>query len=280
MLTDPDGRIMRTGHNGQDVSYNVQIAVDSMHKLIADFDITSEENDLHQLDNMTSRVKEQFQVEGFKAVADLGYFEKNEIKKCQDNNIECYLPDDNKSKNYKLNLYTNKDFQYDSENDCYICPAREKLKWTRIWDHSGKKEKDYWTAACRKCEQKSQCTKSKDVRHIYRWEHEEVIDEMRQRVNENPEIIAARRDMVEHPFATIKQSMGHHYFFCKGLEMVKTEMSLTALAYNIKRVLNIIGVKELIKMTMKCRANMKALTTCSNLFYDFFNLSCERLALL
>lgn len=251
VLTDPDSRIMRTGRNGQDVCYNVQTAVDSKHKLIVDFDITNEENDLHQLDNMTSRVKERFNLDGFKAVADLGYFEKNEIKKCQENNIECYLPDRKKSQNHKLNLYTNKDFEYNADNDYYICPANEKLKWTRIRNHSGKKEKDYWTAACRKCEQKSKCTRAKDVRHIFRWEHEDIIDEMRQRVKENPEIIAARRNMVEHPFGTIKHAMGFSYFLCKGLDKVKTEMSLGILAYNMKRVINIIGVKELLKITAK-----------------------------
>ena len=200
---------------------------------------------------MTSRVKGRFDLETFIAVTDPGCFEKNEIKKCYENNIECYLPDDKKSQNHKLKLYTNKDFQYDSENNCFICPARQKLTWTRIMEHSGKKEKDYWTASCRKCDQKSKCTKAKDVRHIFRWEHEEIIDKMRQRIKENPDIIAARRDMVEHPFGTIKHSMGHHYFLCKALEMVKTEMRLSVLAYNIKRVINTIGVKELLKIAAK-----------------------------
>ncbi len=247
-LTDPECRIMRTGHKGQDACYNVQSAVDSKHKLVVDFDITNEGNDLHQLDNMTNRVKELFQIESFKAVADLGYFEKNEIKNCQDNHVECYLPEGNKSQNSKKGLYTIKDFQYDAENDCFICPAKRQLKGTRIRVHSGKNEKDYWTAACRKCQQKSKCTTSKDVRHLYRWEQEGIIDEMRQRVKENPEIIAARRDIVEHPFGTIKYTMGHYYFLCKGLEMVKTEMSLSFLAYNMKRVMNIIGVKQLISI--------------------------------
>ncbi len=273
VLTDPDSRIMRTGHNGKDVCYNVQFAVDSKYKLIADFDITSEENDFHQLDNMTSRVKEQFQIESFKAVADLGYLEKNEIKKCHENNVECYLPEDKKSQNRKIGLYTNKDFQYDPENDCYICPAKEKLTWTWIREKNDKKEKVYRSSACRKCEQKEKCTKSKYGRHIYRWEHEEIMDKMRQRVKENPEIIAARKAIVEHPFGTVKHSMGYRYFLCKGLEMVKTEMSLTVLAYNLKRVLNIIGVKELLKAVAMQKTKWQT-SSCPTLFFNYFERTC------
>ncbi len=268
-LTDPDCRVMRTGHNGQDACYNVQSAVDRKYKLIVDFDITNEGDDLHQLDNMTNRVKELFKIGGFKAVADLGYQERGEIKKCYDNNIKCFLPESNRSHNSEKGLYSNKDFKYDAKNDCYICPAKQYLKWSWARNHGGKIEKVYWTAACRQCKQKSKCTKSKDVRRIYRWEHEEILEEMRQRVKENPEIIAARRNLVEHPFGTIKHAMGHYYFLCKGLEMVKTEMSLSVLAYNMKRVMNIVGVKKLVNI-IKMRKSIEKKT--KNYFYSLFNL--------
>lgn len=278
VLTDPDSRVMRTGHNGKDVCYNVQMAVDSKHKLIVDFDVTNEETDLHQLGHMTRQVKEIFQIENFKAVADLGYFEKYEIKNCHDNQVECYIPEGNKSQNNEKGLYTNKNFQYDADNDYYICPAKQQLKWTRIRNHAGKKEKVYWTAACRQCKQKSKCTTSKDLRHIYRWEHEDIIDAMRKRVKENPEIIAARREMVEHPFGTLKHSMGHHYFLCKGIEMVKTEMSLSVLAYNIKRVLNIMGVKQLISIIKMCKSKTRDLESCLLSYFSFSLIKIGKLA--
>ena len=279
VITDPDSRIMRTGHRGQDVCYNVQIAVDEKYKLIAAFDITNEENDVHQLHNMANKVKNQFQLDSLQTVADLGYVEKNEIKKCHDDNIECFLPEDKKSQNNKLNLYTNKDFKYDPENDCYMCPAKQQLKGTRFRVKNGKKEKVYWTSACRQCKQKSKCTRSKDIRHIYRWEHEDIIDNMRERVQMHPEIIAARRNMVEHPFGTIKHSMGHHYFLCKGLEMVKTEISLSILAYNIKRVLNIIGAKELIQIVKMRMIKDNPLKKFSAPFIYYFRLNFRFLAL-
>jgi len=253
-LTDPESRVMRTGRQGNDVCYNVQIAVDSKHHLIAEFDVTNDQNDLHQLNNMTSRVKELLQLQNFKTVADLGYFEKNEIKKCHKNQIECYIPESEKSQNYRLGLFTNKDFQYDPEHDLYHCPAGNKLIYQRIRDHSNKKEKVYTTPACRSCTMISKCTRSKRERVIYRWEHQDIIEQMNSRVKENPDIINKRKTMVEHPFGTMKHTWGYGSFLCKGLKMVKTETSFTILAYNIKRVLNIIGIKELLEILA---ANLK-----------------------
>lgn len=149
VITDPDSRLMRTGHNGRDVCYNVQIAVDNKFKLIAAVDVTSDENDIHQLSKMTDKIKKNFDLERFETVSDVGYFEKNEIKECRDNGIYCYVPEPKKSKNFKKNKFTNKDFQYDSDEDCYICPGGHKLRPTGTSIKHNRKEMCYKTSACK-----------------------------------------------------------------------------------------------------------------------------------
>ncbi len=243
-LTDPDSRLMRTGHNGRDVCYNVQFAIDNKFKLIAAFDVTNDENDMHQLSNMTETVKETFDLEKFKSVADVGYFEKSEIKKCHDNGIECFVPEPKKSQNYKLNKFTNKDFQYDTESDCYTCPSGQKLKPAGI--RPSRKDVYYETPTCKTCPLKAKCTTSKKGRRIYRWEHEGILEDMEKRLKQNPQYMDERRNIAEHPFGTMKRAFGFTHFLCTGLDMVNTEMSLTAIAYNLRRVINILGVKQLI----------------------------------
>jgi len=244
-LTDSDSRLMKVNNNGREVCFNVQTAVDSKHKLVSDFDVTNESNDLNQLSNMSNKAKEALGVKELEVVADKGYFKREEIKKCIEENITCYVPQPRKSHNRKKGLFTDKDFIYDHDRDCYICPAGNILYPTSY--RKGRDEKIYTTKECKSCRLKSKCTKNKYGRCIYRWIHEEVIEEMAVRVVENPDKIKARACMSEHPFGTIKQSMNQGYFLTRGLEGVKGEFSITMLAYNIKRVLNILGIEMMLK---------------------------------
>jgi transposase len=244
-LTDPDSRLMMVKKGGKDVCFNVQTAIDSKHKLVADFDATNEGNDLNQLSKMSEKTKETLEVEELEVVADKGYFNREEIKKCEENNVKCYVPQPRKSHNRKKGLFTDKDFVYDHERDCYICPAGEVLHPTTY--RKSREENIYTTRKCLTCSLKSKCTKNKYRRRIYRWIHEQIIEEMAIRVQENPDKIKARACIVEHPFGTIKQPMNQGYFLTRGFEGVKAELSLTMLAYNIKRVLNILGVEKLIE---------------------------------
>ena len=244
VLTDPDSRLMRTSHNGRDVCYNVQIAVDNKFKLIAVADVTNDANDMHQLSNMTDNVKKTFDLENFKAVADIGYFEKSEIKKCHNNGVDCYVPEP-KSPNHKLDKFTNKDFQYDAKGDYYTCPAGQNLKPGGI--RKDRMEVYYKTSACKACPIKIKCTNAKSGRRIiYRWEHQKVIEDMQHKLKQNPQYMDERRNIAEHPFGTMKRAFGFTHFLCKGLDMVNTEMNLSVIAYNMRRVINIVGVKELI----------------------------------
>lgn len=245
VLSDSDSRLMRTGHNGRDVCYNAQIAVDKKHKLIADHEVTNAPNDIRQLKNMAQQIKTTFNLDHFECAADAGYFHKDDIKECLDENIACYVPEPQKSKNRKKGKYTKKEFPYNAAEDSYICPAGQQMINSGSMVKHGRKEFIYKTSACRDCPLKPKCTTAKEGRRIYRWEHERVIEDMQHQLDDNPQYMYDRRTMAEHPFGTLKRAFGHSYFLCRGLEMVNTEMSLSVLAYNMRRVINILGIKEL-----------------------------------
>lgn len=245
-LTDPDSRMMHS-HQGKDVSYNVQIVTDSKHKLIVTHAVTSECNDLQQLHAMASQAKDVLEKEELDVVADAGYYERENIKKCHDDHITTYVPSPNRSHNKSLGLYTNDDFFYNADQDTYQCPAGQTLTFRgyRKRKKSGIREKKYTTHACYTCPLKLKCTRSKTTRYIYRWEHEAVIEQLKQRLKEKSEMIHIRKALAEHPFGTIKQGMGFRQFLTRGMHNVSAETSLSVLAYNVKRVLNIVNFKEL-----------------------------------
>jgi len=256
-LTDPDSRKMHTGNHGNDVCYNVQMTVDEKHKLIVDVDVTNEANDEKQLYRMGVRAKEILGVETLTVTADTGFYNERGIKQCQDEGMTCYIPEPQKSQNRRLGLYTDKDFHYDATNDCYRCPAGEQLIYRSTYMKVAKEVRRYTSPACRKCALLTRCTRNlREGRTIYRWVHESVIEELNQRVKDHPEMIGKRRDIVEHPFGTIKRGMEQGYFLLRGFEKVGGEMSLSALAYNMKRVMNILGPAKLIKTVMELRKQL------------------------
>jgi len=248
-LTDPDSRLMQTAAFGTDVCYNVQIVTDAKHKLIVTHEVTHDHNDRNQLSHMATQAKEILGVETIEATADTGYFKKEEIKQCQDQNITCYVPLPENSSNQKRGLFTEQDFRYDATEDCYRCPAQQVLTYRGSADKDDLQVRVYEGVACKTCALRSRCTESKrNNRRIYRWVHEAVLEELRQRLAQNPDKVKKRGHMVEHPFGTLKHTMDFGYFLMRGFEKVSAEMSLSVLAYNLKRVLNILGVKELLRV--------------------------------
>lgn len=243
-MTDPESRMMKDQQN-MDVCYNVQIGVDEKNKLIVTNDVCSETNDLNQLHNMASKSKDLLGVNKLVVVADKGYFDKDEIKKCYEDNIECYIPEPFNSHNRKKGLFTNKDFKYIPENDLYVCPASKELHYCDTNLKGGKLQRRYKSKACKSCKIRHKCTTDKSGRKIYRWIDEIIIEEMNFRMKSDPTIIEKRKAIVEHPYGTLKRTMNHGFFLTKGLENVRTEFSLSVLAYNIKRVLNIVNFDKL-----------------------------------
>jgi transposase len=268
-LTDPDSRLMTTGKHGNDVSYNVQIAVDAKHKLIVVSDLTNEANDLHQLSPVAQAAKEILEVEHLKVTADKGYYNETQIAECEQHDISCYIPEQEKSQNKALGLYTDKDFYFDSTSDTYLCPANQRLSF-RFQSIKGNKEvRVYETQCCRQCSLRAQCTRSKrNNRRIYRWVHEDIIEAMRERMNCHPDMARKRKELVEHPFGTIKHWMNHGYFLMREKKKVAVEISMSVLVYNMKRVMNILGVPALLAELRALSAN--ALLSFSHFVYRRF----------
>lgn len=243
-LTDPDARSMKTRGTGM-VGYNVQTAVDVKHHLITAHEVTNVGHDRGQLNNMATQAKDAMATDELTIVADRGYFNSKEIKACEDAGYKTYLPKPQTSGNMSKGLFSKRDFIYIAEDDEYHCPAGQRLIRHMQTREKGQLLYRYWCSVCQTCAIKAQCTPGKE-RRVTRWEHEAVIDRAQARIDQEPERMKARRETVEHPYGTIKHWMGYTHFQMKTLERVSAEMSLHVLAYNLKRVMNIMGVGTLI----------------------------------
>jgi len=246
-LTDPDARSMATSGRGTGmVGYNVQTAVDAKHHLIVAHEVTNVGHDRTQLANMAQQAKAAMATVELSVVADRGYFKGEEILACDEAGITTYLPKPQTSGSLSRGLFGKRDFIYIPEDDEYRCPADERLIYRCSTVEKGQTIRRYWSSICPRCPIKSKCTTGK-YRRVRRWEPEAVVDAVQARLDREPERMRARRETVEHPFGTIKSWMGSTHFLTRRLPAVSTEMSLHVLAYNLKRVMNIIGAKPLIK---------------------------------
>ena len=245
-LTDPDARSMATSGRGSGtVGYNVQAAVDSEHHLIVTHEVTNVGNDRSQLSHMARKTKATLEADELDVVADRGYFNSEEILACDEAGITVTLPKPMTSGNKAKGRFVKADFRYLADEDVYICPAGEQLKYYYTNEEKGLTLRRYWTNACRTCAIKHRCTTGVQ-RRITRWDHEHVLDAVQRRLDENPRAMRQRRETVEHPFGTIKARMGATHFLMKTLPRVATEMALHVLAYNLTRVINILGIAPLI----------------------------------
>jgi transposase len=246
-LTDADARSMVTHYNSTDVCYNVQTAVDEKHQLIVEHEVTNDPTDHAHLAQMALRAKATLGVEQLEVVADMGYYDGAEVKQCAAAGVMTYIPKPITSVNQKRGLFTKQDFVYDEVQDCYRCPAGEDLTFRYESFELNRQIRYYATTKCLACPIKAQCTTNQRGRRISRWVDEKLLEDMARRVRARPELMRRRQQLAEPPFGTIKRAMGHDYFLLKGLNKVGAEMSLTVLSYNLKRVINIIGVKKMIE---------------------------------
>jgi transposase len=244
-LTDPDARSMATSGRGSGVvGYNVQAAVDTKHHLIVAHDVVQTGNDRDQLARMSKLTKDVLGVDKLDVVADRGYFTSALILECAKANVTVTLPKPQTSNNKLRGRFVKADFRYVENRDVYICPAGEALPYRMQRVENGLTLRRYGTNACVACRMKSKCTTGKE-RRITRWEHEHVLEDVQRRLDENPQAMRVRRETVEHPFGTIKARMGATHFLMKRLKNVKTEMALAVLAYNLTRVMNMLGIGPL-----------------------------------
>jgi transposase len=241
-LTDPDARLMKSAQ-GTHVCYNVQMAVDNKHKMIAAMELTNEGNDQHQLSAIAGQAKEELGVEEIEVVADMGYYDCDQVKESTDKGITVYMS--------KLGVkviegvWGKDQFEYNAERDEYVCPAGEELTY-RTTDKQ-KSMRLYKTDSCESCALKKQCTSGEGPRVIKRHIHEGVMEEMALRVTENEEKLRLRAGLAEHQWGTMKRPLDMGYFLLRGKEKVGMEMALMGLIYNMKRAFKVVGVPKLIE---------------------------------
>ena len=247
-LTDPDARSMATSGRGSGiVGYNVQSVVEAEHHLIVAHEVVMTGSDRQQLAGMSGQAKAVMGVEALNVLADRGYFSGEEIVACEAIGVTPFVPKPLTSGAKAAGRFGKQDFVYITAEDAYRCPAGNSLPYHMTTVEKGLTLHRYWDqASCARCALKPACTPSK-MRRVTRWEHEAVIEAMQRRMDLAPQSpMKLRRRIVEHPFGTIKAWMGHTHFLMKRLKNVKTETSLHVLAYNLKRVMQILGTGPLI----------------------------------
>ena len=245
-LTDPDARAMATSGKGTGlVGYNVQAAVDTQHHLVVAHEVTNVGHDRTQLAPMSRQAQAALGQDGLSVLADRGYFSGEEILACEQVGITVTLPRPLTSGAKADGRFGKQDFVYEAEADAYRCPAGERLPYRYTNVEGGLTLRRYWTTACQGCAIKGRCTPAKE-RRVTRWEHEAVLEAVQRRLDANPSAMRVRRRTVEHVFGTIKGWMGATHFQMRRLGNVTTEMSLHVLAYNLKRVIAILGTGPLI----------------------------------
>jgi hypothetical protein len=244
-LTDPDARSMKSRGAGI-VGYNVQTAVDTSHHLIVAHEVTNVPVDRRLLHKMAMQAKTALDVDALEVVADQGYYSGEELLACEQSNIVSFIAKIDTAAKRAKGEFPRSAFRYIPDDDEYECPAGERLIYRFSSTEKGKEIRRYWSSACAGCPIKSACTPSKQ-RRVSRWVHEEVIEAAEHRLNQHPGMMNIRRATVEHPFGTLKAWMGSTHFLTKTLDRVSTEMGLHVLAYNMKRVINLLGTKAVLE---------------------------------
>jgi len=254
-LTDPDARKMKGAH-GHLIGYNVQVAVDAKHDLIVVEEVTQAANDLGQLATVAVAAREELQARNLKVVADKGYHAADQLEACEQASIETFVPAQTQSRPKDKNgkpLFAKEQFRYEAAADVYHCPGGQKLART-IQEYNHGKERHVYSdsAACRACALRAQCTVA-PYRRIVRRPNEEVVERAAVRVAGRPDLVAQRKEVVEHPFGTLRL-WGCGEFLMRGLEKVRAEFSLSALTYNLRRVLNLLPIADLIAALQRSRS--------------------------
>ncbi len=252
-----------TSRHPRVIGYNVQSAVETEHHLIVAHEVTNIGSDRNALSDMANQARDALGVETLDAVADKGYYKGEEIVACEDDDITVTLPKPKTSNAKADGRFDRSAFIYDAEKNIYICPAGQHLTYRMTRKEGGKVLHRYWTTACETCPVKHHCTPGKE-RRISRWERQDVLERVQQRLEENPDKMATRRETAEHPFGTIKAWMGATHFKMRTLKHVATEMSLHVLAYNMMRVISIVGTTELIKAIAALLSRFAAITVSEN----------------
>ena len=245
-LTDPDSRRMK--NNGSlDICYNVQSVVDAQNHFVIDISTTNDINDQNQLYVMAKDATDLLELDECTVIADTGYYNGTEIKNCIDDGMAVLIKKAKANNSTKDNEFRKEKFLYDSEQDVYICPTGQRLEFFENTSKNNMKYKKYKCSSCASCIYQDKCTSSKKGRTIQRWEHENVLDAVYEETWKNNDIYKQRRCIVEHPFGTVKRSLGYSYFMRRKKENVDAEAASMFIAYNFKRLLTIFSTRDLVE---------------------------------
>lgn len=250
-ITDPDSRMMKTNNNGVDICHNVQIVADDKNHLVVTVDVTSDPVDKEQFHRMALQAKEEMGVDTITALADKGYYSAQEFAKCKEDNIIPIVSKADHSHMAATMEFGKSQFRYDEVNDGYICPQGYLLKAYNPRKENAKYQghKRYQNfTACAMCRVRDKCSDSEKGRTIQDRPFQRYADEVDKHTNEFLDMYKKRKQLVEHPFGTIKRAFGFSYFLTRGTENVRTESLMHFLVYNMKRAINIIGTKEIIEI--------------------------------
>jgi transposase len=252
-LTDADSRKMKGAHGEHFIGYNVQVAVDAKHDLIVAEDVVPVANNRHQLMPLATAAKAELQVKELTVVADKGYHQADQLAACASAAITAYVPapgtTSGKTRDGQA-VFPKEKFRYDAVADAYHCPGGYTLPFQKRNRYRGQERGLYYDrAACRGCTLLKQCTTGR-CRVIGRHAQEAAVEATAARVAANPAKVGERKEIVEHVFGTLRV-WGHDEFLMKGLEKVKGEFSLSAVVYNLRRVLNLRTLPELLAAVRK-----------------------------
>lgn len=251
-LTDPDSRMM-TSHGNSDISFNMQTAVDAENSLIVASDVVSDVNDTNQLENMVKNASENLDTVPDASIADMGYFNAEQISNCENLGTQVFVKRPKTKNSTNISEFSADKFKFIPEKNIYVCPMNKELTFSRYLrkkknksdEHSSIVGLEYACLACANCPHRDKCTSSVDGRRITRNVYQDTLDIVQKRFEENPEMYTLRKCVVEHPFGTIKRSLGYTYFLRRGLESVRTEATLICLAYDFKRLGNIAKIPDI-----------------------------------
>ncbi|QNO15257.1 IS1182 family transposase [Alkalicella caledoniensis] len=266
---DEDARLMDNKNNGVTVAYNIQTAVDSKHSIIVAYDVTNNPADQGNLNSLAEKAKDIFGKRKLEVAADKGYYQADDLMKCERNETTVYLPKQSYSNATGDKDFYGDKFTYVPEKDLYICPLGHELRRINHKSKEPKRIKYRNYDACKNCESKSKCTTAAKGRIINRSPNQDFLDTIDARTEANMDKYLQRQMIVEHPYGTIKRTMNAGYFLTRGMDSVTTETALVLLAYNFKRVINIIGVKELLRILVALRPTL-------SLYFYMFKSYCTK----
>ena len=244
---DPDARLMGNNRGGVEMAYNVQSAVDGENKLIIEYDVSTNPSDQNQLGKMVKKIKGKLTKKHFTVLADKGYYNGEDLLRVKHQKVNAIVSRQKPSnpKGQPEEFHTEK-FTYNPQNDTYTCPIGEIL-----YPHSKKtvKRRNFFNkTACSKCPHQNDCVKGdRAYRTVTRSEYSKIYEETDKRTRENMELYKLRQQIVEHPFGTIKHTMNGGHFLLRTRRKVRSEVALLFSGYNLKRVMNILGFKELMR---------------------------------